>query len=56
MGEIEELKIDFKELEEFKKRNFRERLKFVDFLADYIKKTPNAVWSAQQKRVVDRAE
>lgn len=56
MGEIEELKVDLKEIEEFKKKNFQERLKFVDFLVDYIKENPNKVWSTQQKRIIDKAE
>ncbi|HIK03087.1 TPA: hypothetical protein H1012_04575 [archaeon] len=51
--EISELKVDLKELEEFKKKNFEERLKFIDFLVDYIKKNPNKVWSRQQKNIVD---
>ena len=51
--EISELKVDLKELEEFKKKNFQERLKFIDFWVDYIKKNPNNVWSMQQKRIID---
>ena len=53
---IEDIKVDFKELEEFKRRNFQERLKFIRFWVDYIKKNPNNVWSMQQKRIVDTAE
>ncbi len=54
MERIENIKVDFKAMEEFKKKNFQERLKFIRFLADYIKKTPNKVWSAQQKNIIDR--
>ncbi len=42
-----------RELREKKQRNFEERLRFIDLWVDYIKKTPNEVWSAQQKMVVD---
>ena len=34
----EELKIDLDELEDIKKRNFEERLRFIEFYAEYIKK------------------
>jgi hypothetical protein len=52
---MESLNIDIEELEKFKKKNFEERLKFIEFLADYIRKTPNKVWSSQQKKIVDKA-
>ncbi len=48
-----EIKISMRELREKKQRNFEERLRFIDLWVDYIKKTPNEVWSAQQKVVVD---
>ena len=48
-----EIKISTCELREKKQRNFEERLRFIDLWVDYIKKTPNGVWSAQQKGVVD---
>lgn len=54
MENQENIKIDLKELEKFKEKNFEERLKFIDFLVDYIKKSPNDVWSAQQKKIVDQ--
>lgn len=31
-----------------KERNFQSRLAFVRFWADYVRKTPNSVWSRQQ--------
>ncbi len=34
-------KINLKELERFKEQNFRSRLEFVRFYANWIKKTPN---------------
>ena len=54
MENHENIKIDLKELEKFKEKNFEERLKFIDFLVDYIKKNPNDVWSAQQKKIVNQ--
>ena len=47
------LKISLRELRKKKERNFEERLKFTDYWVDYIKKTPNEVWSAQQKELID---
>jgi len=48
------LKIDFKELEEQKERNFKERLAFIDWYVDWLKKTPNNVWSKAQNKVVEQ--
>jgi hypothetical protein len=45
--------IDLKELKKMKKRNFEERLKFVDLWCEYIKNTPNRVWSAQQAELIN---
>lgn len=33
-----EVKVDLEELKKFKKRNAEERLWFIDFLVDYMKK------------------
>ena len=46
-------KIDLKELEKFKEENFKERLKFIDQYTEWLKKTPNKVWSSQQKKIID---
>ncbi|VVB60665.1 Uncharacterised protein [uncultured archaeon] len=46
-------KISALELRAKKERNFEERLKFIDLWVDYIKKTPDNVWSAQQKELID---
>ncbi len=35
------------------KKERRERLDFVRFWADYIKKTPNEVWSKQQALLIN---
>jgi len=47
-------KIDLKRLEEFKKKNFEERIKFIDQYAEWVKKTPNKVWSKQQKSIINQ--
>lgn len=48
-----DIKVDLKELKEFKKKNFEERLKFVDFWANYIRTHPDKVWSKQQNVIID---
>jgi len=45
--------IDFKELEEEKRRNRKERLEFIDKYVAWMKKTPNKIWSKQQKDIID---
>jgi len=46
--------INLKELEAEKKRNFDERLKFIDLYVEWLKKTPNNTWSKQQKKLIDK--
>ena len=36
-----------------KGKNFKSRLEFVRFWADYVRKTPNSVWSRQQADFID---
>ena len=45
--------IDLEELKRFKENNFKERLKFIDFYVDWLKKTSNKKRSAQQKKLMD---
>jgi len=45
--------IDLEELKRFKKDNFNERLKFIEFYVKWLKKTQNKKWSAQQKKLMD---
>ena len=47
------MKTNFKELKNDKRRNFEERLKFIDLYVAWLKKTPNKVWSRQQKALID---
>ncbi|MBW2968857.1 hypothetical protein KY314_01940 [Candidatus Woesearchaeota archaeon] len=46
-------KINLKELEKFKEKNFRERLEFIDKYVEWIKKQPNKKWSSQHKDLID---
>lgn len=50
---MKELKIDLKQLKEDKKRNFQERLKFIDMWVDYIKSHKPEEWSEQQRMLID---
>ena len=34
-------------------KNARERMKFVDFWADYVRNHPDRDWSSQQKLLID---
>ena len=47
-------KIDLKELEEEMKRNRKQRMEFIDLYAEWLKKTPNKVWSSQHKKFLDK--
>ena len=46
--------IDLEELKKSKEKNFKECLEFIDFYANWVKKTPNKVWSKQQKTIIDK--
>lgn len=45
-------KIDLKEIEEERKRNFKERLKMIDLYADWVKKNSNIKWSKEQAKML----
>jgi len=49
------MKINLKELEEDKKRNFEDRLKFIDLYVEWLRKTHNKIWSGQQKDFINGA-
>jgi len=49
--ELEEA--DLVELRKEKRKNFRERLKFIKYWANYIKTHPDREWSKQQKELID---
>lgn len=50
---MKELKINLRELEEDKRRNFEERLKFIDLWVGYIKTHTDKEWSEQQRVLID---
>lgn len=45
--------VDVKELKEDQQKNFKERLEFIKRYVEWLKKTPNKVWSRQQKEIID---
>ena len=45
--------IDLKELDKWKKENFKERLEFIEKYVEWLKKTPNKKWSSQQKEIIE---
>ncbi|MBU2100025.1 hypothetical protein KKG83_08160 [Candidatus Micrarchaeota archaeon] len=47
-------KIDLKELEKEKERNRKNRLEFVKLYAEWLKKTPNKIWSKQQNKFLNK--
>ncbi len=49
-----EYDFDLKELRAQQKRNFLERLKFIDSYVKWLKRTPNKVWSKQQNIIVNQ--
>lgn len=46
-------KINLKELKEDKKRNFRERLRFIEQYVAWLKKQTDKEWSTQHKKFLD---
>lgn len=47
------MKINFKELDEERKKKHEERLKFIELYVAWLKKTPNNIWSKHQKKLID---
>ena len=45
--------INLKELEEFKKKNFQERLDFVDKWSKYVLEHDDKTWSKQQNVIIN---
>ena len=43
---------DLEELKAAKEKNLKDRLKFIDQYAEWVKKTPNKEWSKQQKKLI----
>jgi len=47
-------KVNVKRLAADKKRNFRQRLDFIDQYVAWLKKTPNKKWSKQQNAAINQ--
>ena len=47
-------KKDFEEMEKEKEMNWIQRMQFIEFHAEYLKKTPNRVWSRQQAKFLEK--
>ncbi len=50
---MNEFIVDFKELDEKKRRNKIERLQFIDWYVEWLKKTPNEIWSKQHAEFIN---
>jgi len=47
-------KKDLKELEKEIASNRKQRMEFIDMYAEWLKKTPNKVWSRQQNKLLNK--
>lgn len=45
--------VNLEELKKFKRQNFEDRLKFIDFWVEYMKKHSDHEWSKQQAQFID---
>ncbi len=48
-----EVKVDLEELKKERRRNFKERLWFIEYWVNYIKTHSDEEWSEQQKVLID---
>jgi hypothetical protein len=55
-GSIKDVPVDITELKADIEKNRQERLKFIDQYAEWLKKTPNDVWSRQQNNLQERGK
>ncbi|MBL7160712.1 MAG: hypothetical protein ISS93_02575 [Candidatus Aenigmarchaeota archaeon] len=53
---MKQLRINLEELKEDKKRNFKDRLNFIDSWVDYIKTHSDKEWSEQQKILINKKQ
>ncbi len=51
--EAKDVKVDLEEMKKFKIENAKERLKFIDFLAEYIKSHSDEEYGEQQRILID---
>ena len=50
------MNIDLKELNKKKKQNKKERLEFIDLYVEWLKKTPNEIWSKQHADFINAGQ
>ena len=48
-----DVKVDLKELKNFKEKNFKDRLDFIDYWVNYIKTHSDGEWSKRQNVLID---
>ena len=53
MKRIRDVEVNLEELKKDKEKNFQERLKFIDWWVEYMKKNSDAQWSVEQNRVIN---
>lgn len=51
--DAKDVKVDLEEMKKFKEQNAKERLKFIEYWANYIKNHSDKEWSSQQKKLID---
>lgn len=49
----EDVRVNLEELKEFKRKNFEDRLNFIKFWVNYMKKHSDEKWSKEQKILID---
>ena len=54
MDRLRLTKKDFKELEEDIERNRQQRMQYIIQYAEWLKKTPNKIWSTQQNLLLNK--
>jgi len=50
---VEDIKVDLEKLESWKKKNSEERLRFVEYWANYVREHSDEEWSKQQNVLIE---
>ena len=53
MRYIRNIDVNLEELKRDKEKNFQERLKFIDWWVEYMKKHSDGQWSSEQNKVIN---
>ena len=51
--EAKDIQVDLAQLKKDRVKNFKERLKFIDWRVEYMKKQEDGVWSKQQNFLIN---